>query len=88
MHKQQSCLGSSSYVSAGELRRWCAIPVANLPGHSELRVRYRQVADSKEMGTLMSKELVEVIEENNQQGRATCAIIPCGPSCWYEPFRS
>ena len=88
MDGKQSCVASSYYVDARELRRWCAIPAANLVGHPELRIPYRQVADSKEMGALMARELVEVIEENNKQGRETRAIIPCGPSCWYEPFRS
>ena len=82
------CFGLSSPVDARELRRWCAIPAKELLGHPELRVRYRQVADSKELGSLMATELVEAIEENNQQGRATRAIVPCGPTCWYEPFRS
>ena len=84
----KSFRGLSSPVDARELRRWCAIPAAELPGHSESRVSYRQVADSKELGALMARELVEAIEENNKQGRATRAIVPCGPTCWYEPFRS
>ena len=88
MDAEKSCCDSSSPVDARELRRWCAIPAAELLGHRALRVRYRQVADSKELGVLMARELVEAIEENNKQGRATRAIIPCGPSCWYEPFRS
>ena len=77
-----------AFIDARELRRWCAIPAVKLPGHPELRVRYRQVADSAELGALMARELVEVIAENNKQGRATRAIVPCGPTCWYEPFRS
>ena len=88
MNERQSGLASSSHVSAKDLQRCCAIPAANLLGHPELRVRYRQVADSAELGVLMARELVEVIEENNKQGQATRAIIPCGPTCWYEPFRS
>ena len=40
------------------------------------------------MGELMARELIQTIEENNQQGRPTRAIIPCGPTCWYEPFRA
>lgn len=78
----------SSPVDARELRRWCAIPAAKLLGHPDLRVHYRQMADSMELGALMARELVEAIEENNEQGRATRAIVPCGPTCWYEPFRS
>jgi glucosamine-6-phosphate deaminase len=77
----------SSPVDAIQLRRWCAIPAAELPGHRELHLHYRQVADSIELGALMARELVQTIEENNQQGRPTRAIVPCGPTCWYEPFR-
>jgi glucosamine-6-phosphate deaminase len=87
MGSEQSRLRLSPPVDARELRRWCAIPAATLLGHPELRVRYRQVADSVELGALMARELVEVIEENNKQGWATRAIVPCGPACWYEPFR-
>jgi glucosamine-6-phosphate deaminase len=88
MDEKKSCLTPSYYVSTRELHRWCAIPAANLPGHPELRVHYRQVADSKELANLMARELVEIIEENNKQERPTRAIIPCGPTCWYEPFRT
>jgi glucosamine-6-phosphate deaminase len=87
MGTEKSRLRLSSPVDARELRRWCAIPAEKLLGHPELRVRYRQVADSVELGALMAKELVEAIEENNRQGRSTRAIVPCGPTCWYEPFR-
>ena len=88
MGAEKSRLRLSSPVDASELRRWCAIPAEKLLGHPELRVHYRQVAGSMELGALMAKELVEVIQENNKQGRATRAIVPCGPTCWYEPFRS
>ena len=87
MGTEKSRLRLSSPVDARELRRWCAIPAEKLLGHPELRVRYRQVADSVELGALMAKELVEAIEENNRQGRSTRAIVPCGPTCWYETFR-
>ncbi len=88
MDEKKSCLSSSDYVSTRELHRWCAIPAANLLGHPELRVPYRQVADSKELGALIARELVEVVEQNNKQERPTRAIVPCGPTCWYEPFRT
>ena len=44
--------------------------------------------DSIELGSLMAEELVQIIEENNRHERPTRAIIPCGPTCWYDPFRS
>ena len=49
---------------------------------------FRQVADSIELGELMATELIQTIEENNRHERPTRAIIPCGPTCWYKPFRT
>ncbi len=87
MDARISQFGSSAFVDARQLQRWCAIPAQQLPGHQALRVPYRQVADSLELGALMAGDLVEVVEDNNRQGQPTRAIIPCGPACWYEPFR-
>jgi glucosamine-6-phosphate deaminase len=74
------------YVSKADLYRWCKIPVRDLPNHPDLRVKFRVVRDSAEMGQLMARELVAEIEARNLQGLPTRAIIPCGPSCWYAPF--
>ncbi len=38
------------------------------------------------MGTLMAQELVQDIEACNRRGEEFRAIIPCGPSAWYQPF--
>jgi glucosamine-6-phosphate deaminase len=60
--------------------------VADLPGHPQLKTKFRMVRDSAEMGSLMAQELVQEVEEKNKMARPTRAIIPCGPSCWYAPF--
>jgi glucosamine-6-phosphate deaminase len=73
-------------IDRKQLHKWCSIPAHELPQHPALRVRFRVVRDSREMGELMARELVEVIEENNRQQRATRAIVPCGPSSWYKPW--
>ena len=69
-----------------QLYKWCSIPGSELAQHPGLKARFRVVRDSREMGELMARELVEVIEENNRRGRPTRAIIPCGPTCWYKPY--
>lgn len=74
------------YVDPKELLTWCRITAEDLPSHPDLRVPYRQVADSEEMGKIMAEELAEVIEKNTREGKPTRAIIPCGPKCWYAPF--
>ncbi|MGE5725368.1 MAG: hypothetical protein ACM34G_09350 [Acidobacteriota bacterium] len=73
-------------IDSRQLYKWCSIPGRELPQHPALRVPFRVVRDSREMGELMARELVDVIEENNRRGRATRAIIPCGPTCWYKPW--
>lgn len=75
-----------SHVNPRDLYRWCQVPVEEIANHPKLRVRFRLSRDSAEMGSLMARELVALIEENNRQGKATRAIIPCGPKCWYQPF--
>jgi glucosamine-6-phosphate deaminase len=74
------------HIAKADLYRWCSIPADQLQGNSQLRAKFRMVADSAAMGNLMAQELVQEIEANNGKGAATRAIIPCGPSCWYGPF--
>jgi glucosamine-6-phosphate deaminase len=38
------------------------------------------------MGQIMARELVDEIKASDARGQPTHAIIPCGPTCWYEPF--
>ena len=38
------------------------------------------------MGRMMARELVDEVKKNNDLGKLTRAIIPCGPACWYEPL--
>jgi glucosamine-6-phosphate deaminase len=73
-------------VKKADLYRWCAVSREELVGHPLLRVPFRMVRDSAEMGQLMASELCELIESNNRNGAPTRAIIPCGPVCWYAPF--
>ncbi|MFH1569414.1 MAG: hypothetical protein ABIL09_15570 [Gemmatimonadota bacterium] len=77
----------SCHVEPAELLEWCRIPAEDLPGHPDLRVPFRLVRDREEMGELMARELVEVIRGAGREGRPCRAIIPCGPVCWYAPWR-
>jgi len=72
-------------IDPKDLFEWCRIPVSELARHKP-RVPFRLVADSEEMGRLMARELVDLISENNERGRPTRAVVPCGPSSWYGPW--
>jgi glucosamine-6-phosphate deaminase len=76
----------SHNISAKELYDWCKIPVQQLVNNPSCKIPFRLVNDSSEMGQLMASELLYLIESNNNLGKPTRAIIPCGPVCWYKPF--
>jgi len=82
MHKTMSY-----FVDKKALYEWCRVPVERLEGHPDLKVPFRLVEDSPAMGELMATEFIDLIERHNQADRDTRAIVPCGPSCWYEPWR-
>ena len=73
-------------VPVDDLLRWCRVPAEELERHPERRIPFRMCADSAEMGELMARELVDEITRSAALGQRLRAIIPCGPSCWYEPF--
>lgn len=75
-----------SLITPSNLYAWCSIPYQDLEDHPGLKIPFRLCRDSAEMGLIMARELVGEIKARNDQGQATRAIIPCGPSCWYKPF--
>lgn len=75
-----------SYVDPAELYQWCKVPVGELEHNPRLKVPFRLVDDSAAMGRLMAKEIIDMIERANEEGREFRAIIPCGPAAWEKPF--
>ena len=73
-------------MNSADLYEWCRVPVDELPDHPNARQRLRVCADGAEMAHLMARELVDELQEARREGRSLRAIIPCGPSGWYEPF--
>ena len=76
----------SERVDRGRLLEWCRIPADDLPRHPNLRVPFRIVADSAEMGRVMAGEIVDLVAGRNAAGRDTRVIVPCGPNAWYAPW--
>jgi glucosamine-6-phosphate deaminase len=69
-----------------ELYEWCRIPAEELLNHPGRKVPLRKCKDSREMGRIMARELVDEILWHNARSEPTHAILPCGPTCWYKPF--
>jgi glucosamine-6-phosphate deaminase len=76
----------SSTITAADLYPWCKIPYDQLENNPMLKIPFRLVQDSGQMGMIMARELADEIAANNSAGKVTRAIIPCGPACWYKPF--
>ena len=76
----------SNPITAADLYPWCKIPFNQLENNPKVKVPFRIVKDSAEMGMIMARELADEIVANNSAGKVTRAIIPCGPACWYKPF--
>jgi glucosamine-6-phosphate deaminase len=75
-----------SDINIKHLYNWCKISPDQLVNHPDLKIPFRMVKDSKEMGEVMAGEFANDIKSANGQGRPIRAIIPCGPKCWYQPF--
>jgi glucosamine-6-phosphate deaminase len=73
-------------ITPKQLYEWCRIPYDELERHPARKVPFRLVKDSAAMGELMARELVDALRAAGARGADFRAIIPCGPSCWYQPF--
>ena len=60
--------------------------MTKLENHPDLKIPFRLVKDSAEMGEVMARGFVDAIKVANKEDRPFRAIVPCGPKCWYEPF--
>jgi glucosamine-6-phosphate deaminase len=73
-------------VRPRDLLEWCRVPAEELERHPRRRVPLRIVRDGAEMGRLMARELVDLVEDRSREGRDARVIVPCGPSAWYAPW--
>lgn len=75
-----------SGIDKKKLYEWCKLKPEELLGHPNLKIPFRMVPDSNEMGRIMARDFIEDIKKANADNRSYHAIVPCGPKCWYAPF--
>jgi len=75
-----------SDINIKHLYNWCKISTDQLVNHPDLKIPFRIVKDSKEMGDVMARDFANDIKSANEKGQPIRAIVPCGPKCWYQPF--
>ena len=71
-------------INIKDLYNWCSIPAEQLVIHPGLKIPFRMVDNSEEMGEVMARNFVDEIKAAT--GNSFRAIVPCGPKCWYAPF--
>lgn len=75
-----------STIDKTDLYNWCKIPYNQLENNPGLKVPFRLVADSIELGEIMAADFINEIKSANAGNRNLRVIVPCGPKCWYAPF--
>jgi glucosamine-6-phosphate deaminase len=71
-------------INIKDLYSWCSIPAEELVKQRQLKIPFRIVDNSEEMGEVMARDFVDEIKAAG--GKPFRAIVPCGPKCWYAPF--
>ena len=71
-------------INIKDLYNWCSVPAEQLLSHPGLKIPFRMVDNSEEMGEVMARDFVDEIKSAG--GKSFRAIVPCGPKCWYAPF--
>jgi glucosamine-6-phosphate deaminase len=75
-----------SDINIKHLYNWCKISTGDLVNHPGLKIPFRMVKDSSEMGDVMARDFADFITVANTHTQHVRAIVPCGPKCWYGPF--
>jgi glucosamine-6-phosphate deaminase len=71
-------------INIKDLYNWCSVPAEQLLSHPGLKIPFRMVNNSEEMGEVMARDFVDEIK--SARSKSFRAIVPCGPKCWYAPF--
>ena len=75
-----------AYRNSEELFEWCKIPSEELAEHPRAKVKIKIVHTPKDVYRVFADTLVEEVKRNNEAGRPTRWILPCGPRGEYPLF--
>jgi glucosamine-6-phosphate deaminase len=75
-----------AYRNSEELFEWCKIPPEELIDHPGAKVKLKIVPAPKDVYRAFADTLIEEVKRNNQAGKPTRWILPCGPRGEYPLF--
>jgi len=75
----------TSNIDTEKLFKFCKIPVDQLENHPDAKVRIKIYETKDEVYRWVAQDMIDEVNKNNQEGKPTRWILPCGPTKQY-PF--
>jgi glucosamine-6-phosphate deaminase len=75
-----------SSLNPQELLAWCRISVDELEGHPDAKVRIMVLDTPDDVHRWTARDMADELKANNEAGRQTRWILPCGPTGQYRYF--
>jgi glucosamine-6-phosphate deaminase len=75
-----------SFINPQELFKWCHVPLEELENHPKARIKIQIVPTPDDVYRWCAREMLDEVIANNQVGKPTRWILPCGPKGQYPYF--
>jgi len=76
----------TSRINKEKLYSYLRIPVDELEGHPDAKVRIKIFDEKDAVHRWVAEDMLAEVKKNNEQGKATSWILPCGPTKQYAYF--
>lgn len=73
-------------ISREEMEAWCKVPVSQLEGHPDSKVKIIMRDTRREIAELIGNLMAEELIANNKVGKVTRWVLPSGPEDQYKTF--
>jgi glucosamine-6-phosphate deaminase len=76
----------TSNIDTKKMYEFCKIPVDQIEGHPELKVKIKIYETKDDVYQWVAQDMLEEVIRNNDNGKTTRWILPCGPTKQYPYF--
>lgn len=76
----------TSRINTDKLFSYCRIPVDELENHPDAKVRIKIFDEKDDVHQWAANDMLEEVKSNNENGKITSWILPCGPTKQYAYF--
>ena len=76
----------TSRIDTEKLFSYLSIPVDELEDHPDAKIRIKVFAEKEDVHRWAANDMLDEVKANNEKGKATSWILPCGPTKQYGYF--